>query len=53
MNVTSGLAAEWLASTYGASIKAATIRQWARRGHLSKRYDLEEIVAVAQRRGVI
>jgi hypothetical protein len=51
--VTSGMAAYWLQSTYHVEITAATIRKWAERGHLRRRYDLYEVVEVARERGVI
>jgi hypothetical protein len=47
------MAAYWLQSTYHVEITAATIRKWAERGHLRRRYDLYEVVEVARERGVI
>ena len=53
MWVTSDMAAHWLQSTYHVEITAAAIRKWAERGHLRRRYDLWEVVEVAQARGLI
>ena len=53
------VAALHLQLTYGAEIQPATIRQWGRRGHVTRRrqglarYNLHDVVAHATTRGLI
>lgn len=57
--VDSVMAALHLRRAYNATVKPATIRQWAARKHISnhgygqRRYDLREVVAEARKRGLI